>query len=51
MRQLQKQSKQRQEQKTQPVKALWQSEKYKDVTSKVANLIVVSTSCFYCLDF
>lgn len=35
MRQIQRKAKEREEESVKPVKALWQSEKYKDVTSKI----------------
>ncbi|XP_052786335.1 enkurin domain-containing protein 1-like isoform X2 [Mya arenaria] len=41
MRQMQRQSKERDVQSAQPVKALWKSEKYKDISSKIKSDIEV----------
>lgn len=44
MRQIQRKSKEKEAESVQPVKALWKSEKYKDVPSKIKDDIDVSTS-------
>jgi len=41
MRQIQRQSREREAESTKPVKALWKSEKYKDVTSRIKSDITV----------
>jgi hypothetical protein len=41
MRQIQRMSKEKEAESVQPVKALWKSEKYKDISSKIKDDIQV----------
>lgn len=48
MRQIQRRCKEREEESTQPVKALWKSDKYKDVSSKIKADITVCLDVVLC---
>lgn len=45
MRQIQRKCREREEESVQPVKALWKSEKYKDVQSRIKTDIEVFDTC------
>lgn len=50
MRQIQRQAKEREANAHQPVKALWKSEKYSTITSKIKEDIKVSFRFLLCTD-